>query len=186
MTAPARLGRRLWIVAVGAVALGAAIVQRPSPAGSDEHFDVLIRGGRVIDGTGNPWVRADVGLRDGRIAAVGLLPDATADRTIDATGRMVAPGFIDIHSHADDGSARIGGATIRTDTLPRKAMPNIVAQGVTTVVVNHDGRSPWPITSPAGSIKGPRVRSADRVLVRAGKLPLCGLARLCWIVVRLG
>lgn len=147
MTAPARLGRRLWIVAVGAVALSAAIVQRPSPAGSDEHFDVLIRGGRVIDGTGNPWVRADVGLRDGRIAAVGLLPDATADRTIDATGRMVAPGFIDIHSHADDGSARIGGATIRTDTLPRKAMPNIVAQGVTTVVVNHDGRSPWPIAA---------------------------------------
>ncbi|HSG46600.1 MAG TPA: amidohydrolase family protein, partial [Longimicrobiales bacterium] len=48
-------------------------------------------------------------------------------------------------SHADDGSARIGGATIRTDDVRRKAMPNIVAQGVTTVVVNHDGRSPWPI-----------------------------------------
>ena len=64
---------------------------------------------------------------------------------LDLRGLVLAPGFIDIHSHADDGSARIGGATIRTDEVRRKAMPNIVAQGVTTVVVNHDGRSPWPI-----------------------------------------
>jgi N-acyl-D-amino-acid deacylase len=105
-------------------------------------FDVLIQGGR---GTGNPWFRADVGLRDGRIVAVGQLAGAAADRIIDATGKYVAPGFIDIHSHADDGSARVGGATIRTDDVNRKAAPNIVSQGVTTVVVNHDGRSPWPV-----------------------------------------
>lgn len=110
-----------------------------------EHFDVLVRNGRVMDGSGNPWFLADVGIRDGRIVAVRPLPGATADREIEAEGRLVTPGFIDIHSHADDGSARIGGATIRTDEVRRKAMPNIVAQGVTTVVVNHDGRSPWPI-----------------------------------------
>lgn len=109
------------------------------------HFDLLVRGGRVLDGTGNPWFRADIGVRDGRIAAVGMLDEATADRVIDAGGRYVSPGFIDIHSHADDGSARIGGATIRTDDPRRKAAPNVVSQGVTTVVVNHDGRSPWPI-----------------------------------------
>jgi N-acyl-D-amino-acid deacylase len=108
-------------------------------------FDLLIRGGRVLDGTGNPWFSADIGVRDGRIVAVGMLPEAAARRVIDATGRFVSPGFIDIHSHADDGSARIGGATIRTDALDRKAAPNVVSQGVTTVVVNHDGRSPWPI-----------------------------------------
>ena len=114
-------------------------------AQDDEPFDVLVRGGRILDGTGNPWFRADVGVRDGRIVALGRLDGAAAARVIDATGRYVAPGFIDIHSHADDGSAEIGEATIRTDDPSRKAAPNVVSQGVTTVVVNHDGRSPWPI-----------------------------------------
>ena len=119
----------------------------PSTASAQDSgpFDLLIQGGRILDGTGNPWFRADVGIRDGRIVTVGLLPDARAARVIDATGLYVSPGFIDIHSHADDGSARIGGATIRTDDVNRKAAPNVVSQGVTTVVVNHDGRSPWPI-----------------------------------------
>ena len=110
-----------------------------------EPFDLLIVGGRVLDGTGNPWFRADVGVRDGRIVAVGALAGAPATRTIEATGRYVAPGFIDIHSHADDGGRDPGGATIRTDSLHRKAAPNVVSQGVTTIVVNQDGRSPWPI-----------------------------------------
>lgn len=112
-----------------------------------QQYDVLIRGGRVLDGTGNPWMAADVGIRDGRIAGLGDLSAASALRVIDATGRYVAPGFIDIHSHADDGSAmpERGSAHIRTDRIERKAMPNVVAMGVTTAVVNHDGRSPWPI-----------------------------------------
>ncbi|MBT8404132.1 MAG: amidohydrolase family protein [Gemmatimonadetes bacterium] len=130
-----------------AALLLAAVAPTSAQQATGERFDVLIRDGRVIDGSGNPWFRADVGIRDGRIAAVGLLSDATAARVIEADGKIVAPGFIDIHSHADDGSARVGGATIRTDSLRRKAMPNIVGQGVTTVVVNHDGRSPWPIAS---------------------------------------
>lgn len=129
----------LLTLLAGAALPGPAVAQDRGP------FDLLVRGGRVLDGTGNPWFRADIGVRDGRIVAVGLLEDATADRVIDATGRYVSPGFIDIHSHADDGSADIGEATIRTDSLHRKAAPNVVSQGVTTVVVNHDGRSPWPI-----------------------------------------
>ena len=111
----------------------------------DTPFDLLIVGGRVLDGTGNPWFRADVGIRDGHIVAVGALAGHAATETIDAAGLMVAPGFIDIHSHADDGARDPGGATIRTDSLHRKSAPNVVSQGVTTVVVNHDGRSPWPI-----------------------------------------
>ena len=108
-------------------------------------FDVLIVNGRVLDGTGNPWFGADIGVRDGRIVAVGQLAGAQSTRVVDAEGLYVTPGFIDIHSHADDGSARVGGATIRTDDPRRKAAPNLVSQGITTVVVNHDGRSPWPL-----------------------------------------
>jgi N-acyl-D-amino-acid deacylase len=128
-----------------ALAAVAAPLHQPAAAQDAGPFDVLVRGGRVLDGTGNPWFRADVGVRDGRIVAVGQLGSATAARVVDATGRYVAPGFIDIHSHADDGNASIGGATIRTNDRTRKAAPNVVSQGVTTVVVNQDGRSPWPI-----------------------------------------
>ncbi|MGH9333896.1 MAG: D-aminoacylase, partial [Vicinamibacteria bacterium] len=74
-------------------------------ASPQERFDVLIRGGRVLDGTGNPWFRRDIGVRGGRIAAVatrGAL-EGEADRVLDASNLYVAPGFIDVHSHADEG-----------------------------------------------------------------------------------
>lgn len=102
-----------------------------------ESFDLLITGGRVLDGSGNPWFYADVGIRDGKIAAVGQLAGAKAVRTIDARGKNISPGFIDLHSHADEG--------LGSDDARRRAAPNLVSQGVTTVVVNQDGRSPWPI-----------------------------------------
>jgi N-acyl-D-amino-acid deacylase len=70
-------------------------------------FDLLIRNGRVVDGTGNPWYRADVGIRDGRIAAIGRLESAKAYRTIDAAGRVVAPGFIDVHTHVEGGIEKV-------------------------------------------------------------------------------
>src|SRR4029078_10480052 len=74
-------------------------------------YDVLIRGGRIVDGTGNPWHAGDVAIKGGRIAAVGNLPAATATRVIDASGRIVSPGFIDLHTHSDltllaDGTAQ--------------------------------------------------------------------------------
>ena len=64
-------------------------------------FDVLIRGGRLVDGSGNPWFWSDVGVKDGRIAAIARLDGADADTTIDADGRIVCPGFIDMHTHSD-------------------------------------------------------------------------------------
>ena len=64
-------------------------------------LDVLIRGGRVVDGSGNPWFWSNVGIKDGRIVAVGRLDDAQATTTIDAAGRIVCPGFIDLHTHSD-------------------------------------------------------------------------------------
>jgi N-acyl-D-aspartate/D-glutamate deacylase len=69
--------------------------------GQEATYDVLIAGGRIVDGTGNPWFSADVALRNGRIAAVGRLGGARAARMIDASGLVVAPGFIDLHSHSD-------------------------------------------------------------------------------------
>jgi N-acyl-D-amino-acid deacylase len=106
-------------------------------------YDLVIRNARVLDGTGNPWFPADIAVQAGRIAAVGALPNAQAARVIDAAGKYVAPGFIDIHSHADDGSGPRGG--FRDPDPMRRAAPNLVSQGITTVVVNQDGRSPWPV-----------------------------------------
>jgi N-acyl-D-amino-acid deacylase len=110
-------------------------LQAHSPAQAERPFDLLIRDGRVFDGSGNPWTTADIGIRDGRIAAVGTLAEARATRTIDAAGRFVSPGFIDIHSHSDRG--------LGDDGL--KHALNMVAQGITLSVVNQDGRSAWPI-----------------------------------------
>jgi len=100
-------------------------------------YDLVIRGGHVVDGTGNPWVAADVAIRNGRIAAVGRLPTATAARTIDAAGRIVAPGFIDLHTHSDiallaDGTAQSKvrqGVTLdvmgeSTSVAPRDGLPD--------------------------------------------------------------
>lgn len=63
-------------------------------------YDVLIRGGRIVDGTGNPWFEGDLGIQGGRITAVGLI-SGSAKRGIDAEGLVVAPGFIDLHTHSD-------------------------------------------------------------------------------------
>lgn len=97
------------------------------------HFDLLIRGGTVIDGTRRPRFAADVGVLQGRIAAIGDLAAASADATLDAGGRIVAPGFIDSHTHDDQ-------AVLAQPRLPFK-----VSQGVTTVVTGNCGVSAAPL-----------------------------------------
>src|ERR687884_232981 len=62
-------------------------------------YDIVITNGRVVDGTGNPWFRADVAIKDGRIARIGHIDPAQARKVIDARGAIVAPGFIDVHTH---------------------------------------------------------------------------------------
>jgi N-acyl-D-amino-acid deacylase len=99
-------------------------------------LDTLIRNGRLVDGSGNPWRRADVGVRDGRIAAVGLLGEATANATIDASGKVVAPGFIDIHSHSD---------FVLADPEHGEVLAPFLGQGITTLVTGNCGYSPAPV-----------------------------------------
>ena len=69
-----------------------------------QSFDLVILNGRIIDGTGSPWYAGDVGIRDGRIAAIGRLEGAKAKRTVDAAGKVVAPGFIDMLGQSEMGS----------------------------------------------------------------------------------
>jgi N-acyl-D-aspartate/D-glutamate deacylase len=85
--------RLLAIVSVALISGGLA-------APANERFDLIIEKGRVVDGTGNPWYRADVGIAGRKIAAIGDLSGAEARRRVDASGKVVSPGFIDMHSHA--------------------------------------------------------------------------------------
>ena len=92
--------------------------------------ETIVRNGTVIDGAGGPRVRADVAVADGRIAALGELSATQAEREIDAAGRVVAPGFIDVHTHDDRALL----------SSPEMAMK--VSQGVTTVVIGNCGGGP--------------------------------------------
>ena len=103
-------------------ALGITIIPQAPP------YDVLIRNGRVLDGSGNPWLAADLGVRGGRIVDMGRLGNASATRVIDARGLTVSPGFIDVHSHASQG---LEGSL--------KEARQLLAQGITTVAINPDG-----------------------------------------------
>ncbi len=94
-------------------------------AGPSPTYDLLIRGGRIVDGTGSPWYRGDVALRGDRIAAVGLLPGAQARDTLDATGLIVAPGFIDMLGHSEYPLLRDGRAISK------------ITQGITSEVTGE-------------------------------------------------
>ncbi len=104
----------------------AGCLQAQEPA-----FDILIRHGHVVDGTGNPWFSADVGIRGGKVAALGDLRGRAARRKIDASGLVVAPGFFDIHNHSDYTIVEDGDAQ------------SMVRQGVTSMILG-EGRSAAP------------------------------------------
>jgi N-acyl-D-amino-acid deacylase len=102
----------------------------PSPSASGD-LDLLVRGGRVVDGSGNPSFLGDVGVSDGRIVSVGRLQGRAARRVLDAAGLVVAPGFVDIHDHSDSALLVEGDA------------PSMVRQGVTSLILG-EGESMAP------------------------------------------
>ena len=117
-------------------------------------FDILIRSGLVVDGSGTAGFRADVAIEGGRIAEVGLLPGAEAATVMDATGLVVTPGFIDMHSHADF-------------SLPVwPTAESLVHQGITTAVVGQCGNSPAPLLK---ETRDQVIRQMDASMGRAGE-----------------
>jgi N-acyl-D-amino-acid deacylase len=115
-------------------------------------YDLLIRGGTVVDGSGAPGVSADVAVKDGKITKVGDLAGATAARVIDASGLVVAPGFIDVHTHADD-----------LAEIPRAE--NYLRMGVTTIVAGNCGSSALDIGKALSAVReaGPSINYATLI-----------------------
>jgi N-acyl-D-amino-acid deacylase len=133
MTRP--LTRRRFLQATGAAA--AAAVAGPAlilPACSKgKEYDLVVSGGLLYDGLGAPPVQADIGISGGLIKAVGRIPAGRGVAAIDAVGRAVAPGFIDVHDHTDFG------------LLANPKAESAVRQGVTTLISGNCGSSPFPI-----------------------------------------
>ena len=105
-----------------------------------EAYDLLITNARIVDGSGNPWYRADIAIKNGRIASIGRLSRAQSAKTIDAGNQIVAPGFIDVHTHVES-----------IFSLP--AAENFVRMGVTTLVTGNCGGSTTDVAEFLGRIK---------------------------------
>ena len=123
--------RRLLPAALACVLIPLGTAAAQTPAQTPAPYDIILRGGTVVDGTGAPRYRADVAITRGHIARVGDLAKATARTEIDVRGLFVAPGFINIHSHAVP-------AVLQT-------AENMLTQGVTTELLNADGSAPADI-----------------------------------------
>ena len=102
-------------------------------ASAQDSYDIVIAGGRIVDGTGGPWYYGDVGIQNGRIVKIGDLKEVRAAKRIEAKGLVVAPGFIDIHNHTDEDIEKL--------PLAR----NYMQQGVTTIVGGNCGDSIYPV-----------------------------------------
>ncbi|MGE0450902.1 MAG: amidohydrolase family protein [Vicinamibacterales bacterium] len=131
-------------VLAGVAAVSLALATSSHITAQTGAYDLLIRNGHIVDGTGNPWFAGDVAIANGRIAAVGRLTGAAATRTIDATGLVVSPGFIDLHTHSEiplvqDGTAQSKirqGVTLdimgeSSSAAPRDGLPRDTVDGVT-------------------------------------------------------
>ena len=141
-----------FLIAILAFSLGAG--QR------NGNFDILIRNGKIVDGTGNPWFYGDVGIIGDAIVEMGNLAGKTAAKVIDAKGLVVAPGFIDLHTHCDNGLGTPGP----------NANANYITQGVTTVVVGNCGMGTFKISQTKGNWETQGIGTNAALLVGFGTL----------------
>ena len=129
------------------VSIAIAILIMPSPSvrslaipSLEGPYSLLITNARIVDGTGNPWYHGDIAIKDGRIVAIGRIDRRDARQTIDAKGQIVAPGFIDVHTHVES-----------IYSLP--AAENFVRMGVTSLVTGNCGGSVTDVAEFLGQIK---------------------------------
>jgi dihydroorotase/N-acyl-D-amino-acid deacylase len=120
--------RTLTLTAVVLAAVPTVASSQAQPA-----YDLILRNGRVVDGTGSPWYRADVAIQGATIVQIAPEITGSARREIDVAGQVIAPGFIDLHSHG-------GGGIFNVPTAD-----NYILQGVTTLIAGPDGSSPLPL-----------------------------------------
>src|SRR5215831_19062778 len=106
----------------------------------DDQFDLVITNARIIDGTGNPWFRGSVAIRNGRIVKVGFFDISRAKTTIDAKNQIVAPGFIDVHTHVED-------------IYDNPSAENFIRMGVTSLITGNCGGSELDIRAFLGRMK---------------------------------
>lgn len=127
---PYKIFKKSFYIAIVFILIGFA---KYSSANDLLSYDIIISNGRVVDGSGNPWFLADIGIKDDRIVKIGNLDEENADQIINADGLVVTPGFIDPHTHALRGIFDVPGAE------------SALLQGVTTLTEGNDGASPFPI-----------------------------------------
>ena len=145
----------IWNYCISSVTLLALLL--PS-FGNSQDYDLIIRGGKVVDGSGNPWYHADIAIKNDRIAEIGQLSNHEAKRVIDAHGLVVAPGFIDPHTHALRGIFEVPNAE------------SALLQGVTTLTEGNDGSSPYPIERHYADIDNLRISPNWAVFVGQGTI----------------
>ena len=145
----------IWNYCISSLTLFALLL--PS-LGNSQDYDLIIRGGKVVDGSGNPWYRADIAIKGDRIAEIGQLSKLEAKRVIDANGLVVAPGFIDPHTHALRGIFEVPNAE------------SALLQGVTTLTEGNDGSSPYPIDRHYADIDNLRISPNWAVFVGQGTI----------------
>jgi len=127
---PGHQGTLLRSRAFGSLCLGVLVFCLAAAAVQAPTYDLILRNGRVVDGSGSPWYKGDVAVQGDTIVKIAPLITESASRVIDVAGQVIAPGFIDIHSHAREGIFEVPAAE------------NYIRQGVATVIEGPDGSSP--------------------------------------------